>query len=102
MVTSTGAAVYTTEGYYCSDATGALKAVTVSGKNNPWSMSATSSQIPDINSIDCMGVNGNNSNTPGDYLAVTVTYTYTPLFKGVSAVAMLGSTVTQTSWIRVG
>ncbi len=102
VVTASTAAVHTTEGYYCANATGQLTAVSATGKTNPWPMSATSSRIPDVTTLDCKGVNANNDSNPGDYIAVTVTYTYTPLFGAVSAASMLGGAVTETSWIRVG
>jgi hypothetical protein len=102
VVTSTSATPYTTEGYYCADASGQLVATSAAkGTTNPWALSATSSQIPAFPN-DCTGVNANNSGNPGDYLAVTVTYTYTPFIGNVSAAKALGGTVTETSWIRVG
>jgi Flp pilus assembly protein TadG len=36
------------------------------------------------------------------YLLVTATFTYTPLFRGMSMASLLPSTISQTSWIRMG
>ncbi len=45
-------------------------------------------------------VTGNTSNA-GDYLPITATYTYSPLFPGGTAASLLSSTITKTVWIRV-
>jgi hypothetical protein len=37
--------------------------------------------------------------TPGDYLAVTVSYTFKPLFSGVSVAGLLPSPITKTTLI---
>lgn len=36
------------------------------------------------------------------YLLVTATYTYAPMFRNVSVTSLLPSTISQTSWIRMG
>ncbi len=95
VVTASGATIHTTEGYYCADASGTLTPLTVAGRLNPWTLSATSSQIPDVSSTDCTVVDPNNTGNPGDYIAVTVTYTYTPLFRAVTAASLLGGAVTR-------
>jgi hypothetical protein len=40
--------------------------------------------------------------TTGHYVLVTATYTYAPLFSNVSMASLLSSTISQTSWIRMG
>ncbi len=106
VVTSTSATTYTTEGYYCPSTSGALVATTADkNTTNPWSMSATSSQITSFPSDACTSdttTSPTTTSNPGDYLAITVTYTYSPLFRAVSVAGMLGSTITETSWIRLG
>jgi Flp pilus assembly protein TadG len=37
----------------------------------------------------------------GDYIGAKVTYTYTPLFAGITATSLLGTTITRTYWMRV-
>ena len=107
VVTATTATTYTTEGYYCSDASGVLTATPAdpatkkTTPTNPWALNAASSTITSF-PADCTSVNAKNTGNPGDYLAVTVTYTYAPLFRGVSVANLFGGAITQTSWIRLG
>ena len=37
----------------------------------------------------------------GDYIAVTVSYTYVPMFRGASIVNLLNTTVSRTHWTRM-
>ena len=53
---------------------------------------------------DCTSVNAGDTAEPGDYVFVTVSYTFKPLFKGFSVVNLLGGnpvTITQTSYTRL-
>jgi Flp pilus assembly protein TadG len=74
-----------TEGYYCVNSSGAFQLVgTVSSK--PANCSTA----------------GNASALPGDYIQVNVTFSYTPLLP-LSVMGMRGaSTITKTSWMRLG
>jgi Flp pilus assembly protein TadG len=88
--TSLGTAVslasgYPTEGYYCTDSSNVLQYVSsVSSKPG-----------------NCSGF-GYPSATPSDYLQVGVTAPYQPLF-GVSVMGVLGWTsISKTSWMRLG
>ena len=87
--TSLGARVslasgYPVEGYYCVNTSGALQSV---GSSEPSNCAAA----------------GNSSATPGDYLQISVTFSYTPLFPGISVMSALGATsIVRTSWIRLG
>jgi len=88
--TSLGTAVslasgYPTEGYYCVDSSNALQSVgTLS--NKPPNCSAT----------------GNSKTSPGDYIQVQATYQYAPLFK-ITVMHVWGITsITMTSWMRLG
>lgn len=89
--TSLGAQVslasgYPVEGYYCVNASGALQSVGPSS-NKPSSCAAA----------------GNSSATPSDYLQIGVTFSYAPLFPGISVMSALGATsIVRTSWIRLG
>jgi Flp pilus assembly protein TadG len=89
--TSLGTAVslasgYPTEGYYCVNASNALQSV------------GSLSSKP----ADCSAV-GNASTTPGDYIQVEVTFTYAPLFNGLTVMSASGITsISMTSWMRLG
>ncbi len=75
-----------TEGYYCVNSSGTLQAV--------GSLSSKPS--------DCSAA-GNSAASPGDYIQVGLTYSYAPLFPGVSVMSAAGiSTITMTSWMRMG
>jgi len=39
---------------------------------------------------------------PGDYVLITVSYTYTPVFAAVSIASVLASPITRTAWMRLG
>ena len=89
--TSLGAAVslgdgFPAEGYYCASSSGALQSVgTLSSK--PASCSAA----------------GNASVAPGDYVQVGVSYSYAPLFPGITVMSAWGiSSISMTSWMRLG
>jgi Flp pilus assembly protein TadG len=89
--TSLGTAVslasgYPTEGYYCVNGSNALQSV--------GSLSSKPS--------DCTAA-GNPSASPGDYIQVGVTFSYAPLFPGVTVMSAWGITsITKTSWMRLG
>jgi Flp pilus assembly protein TadG len=72
------------EGYYCLNASNLLQYV-----------SNVSSPPADCSAA---GVPGNQ---PGDYLQVAVTYTYTPLFAGLSIAGGFTTPLTKTAWIRM-
>jgi Flp pilus assembly protein TadG len=76
---------YPQEGYYCVDTTGVLQSVG-DLSNKPANCSAV----------------GSASVTPGDYLQVSVTYSYTPLFSSLTVMGAWGiSSITMTSWMRL-
>lgn len=76
---------YPTEGYYCVNSAGALQSVG-SLSNKP---------------ANCSSV-GNASASPGDYIQVAVTYNYAPMFP-VSIMSAWGvTTISMTSWMRLG
>jgi hypothetical protein len=50
---------------------------------------------------NCASVGGSASDTPGDYVLVTTSFTYTPIFGGLALVSLLPSTITRTAWTRV-
>lgn len=73
-----------TEGYYCLNDHHVL--VSVSGPSSP--------------PADC-SVAGNPSGVPALYLILTTTYTYTPMFAGLTVVDTLPHAVANTAWMRM-
>ena len=77
---------YPAEGYYCVNTSGALQAVG-SLSSKPSNCSAA----------------GNSALSPGDYVQIGVTYTYAPLFPGISVMGASGITaINATAWMRLG
>lgn len=75
---------YPTEGYYCVNSSGALQLV--------GSLSKPS---------DCSAA-GSASTSPGDYVQISVTASYAPLFSGLSIVGKWGVTsISAVSWMRL-
>lgn len=77
----------TDENYYCVN-TGTNALVTVG-------------TFPAIKPADCSAV-GSASDKPGDYVVITASYTFTPLFPAVSVAALLPSPVVRVAWMRLG
>lgn len=82
---------YPQEQYYCVDATGALTAVGTAG----------TSGSPPTPPADCSGVTKTSTAAAGDYLKVQVTYTYAPMFNGITLSAGLPSPITATAWLKM-
>lgn len=79
----------TTEGYYCVDGTGAL---TLVGKTGTFGGApAVQSSCP----------SGSTTSRPGDYVYVTVTIPFSPIFGGVSIASLFGPSISKTSWMRM-
>ena len=89
--TSLGSAVnlasgYPTEGYFCVNSSGVLQSVGTVDSPRPANCSAA----------------GNSSTSPGDYLQIGVTYSYSPLFP-TSVISIWGmSSIQMTTWMRLG
>jgi len=89
--TSLGTAVslasgYPTEGYYCVNSSNALQSV--------GSLSSKPTNCSEA---------GNPDASPGDYIQVGVTFSYAPLFPGVTVMSVWGITsISMTSWMRLG
>lgn len=76
---------YPTEGYYC-----------VNDSNQLQSVGSLSSQPANCSAA------GSSSTSPGDYIQVQVTYKYAPLF-GITVMSAWGiSSISMTSWMRLG
>lgn len=87
--TSLGSAITvtsTTENYYCVNSSNALVPV---------------GTFPGTKPSDCSSV-GSASDTVGDYVMITVSYSYAPLFPAVSIASTLSSSITRTAWMRLG
>lgn len=77
----------TAENYYCvNTTTNAL---------------VTVGTFPGTKPADCSSV-GSANDTPGDYVNVTVSYTYTSVFPGATIVSLLTTPVVRQAWMRLG
>lgn len=75
------------EGYYC-----------VSGSTlNSFGTTATVGGTPTKTAATCTGT----TTPPSDYIKVTVNYTYTPVFSGLSIMSLLDTSITRTAWMRL-
>ena len=86
-----------TEGYYCTTTSGGLQLV---GTGPGTVGSPPAKPSPDT----CAAVASASDPTakPGDYVKINVSYTYTPIFAGVTVAGLLGATVNQSVWMRLG
>lgn len=75
-----------TEAYYCSTSSSTLVSVAAVGATPPANCSAT--------------LTGSTS-APGDYISVTASLTFSPLFPGVSVASLMPATITRTAWLRL-
>src|SRR5579871_1247434 len=73
------------EGYYCVGAGGAMQY-----------MSSYSSPP-----TDCSAAGSNTAVKPGDYVQVQTTYTYAPIFPGLSVASVFPTSITATSYARL-
>jgi Flp pilus assembly protein TadG len=73
------------EGYYCVNSSGVL--TWVSNVSSPPS--------------NCSSV-GSASTVPADYVVVQTTYTFAPIFPGLSVGGLLPTSLTSTSYVRLG
>ena len=78
----------TTEGYYCVKTSAPAGLVPVG-------------TFPGTKPANCSSV-GSSSDTPGDYVLITTSYTYTPIFSAVSIASSLTSPITRQAWMRLG
>ncbi len=76
----------TTEAYYC--VVGGLLT----------NVGAVTSPKP----ANCLSAGGLASDVPGDYVQITASYTYKPVFPAVSIASVLATTITRTAWTRMG
>jgi len=76
---------YPTEGYYCVGTTGTLQLVS------------------DVSTrpADCSAA-GSASTAPGDFVQIKTSYSYTPIFPGLTILTLLPASMQSTSWMRLG
>ena len=85
------------EGFYCTNLTNTL--VLATNTSDPWLLSGSAGTAPS----DCHTAVTGDTDVPADYVIVTATYNYTPLFNNISLISLLraNSTITQTAWMRI-
>jgi len=81
------------EGYYCVNSAGALQLVGAAG--SPGSPPTKPSPF------NCSSVISGSTTKPGDYVQVTVSYAYAPVFSRVSMASLLTTPITRTAWMRL-
>jgi len=77
----------TTENYYCV--------------NTTTNVLVTVGNFPNTKPATCSSV-GSASDKPGDYVLITVSYTYSPVFSAVSIASQLATPITRTAWMQLG
>jgi Flp pilus assembly protein TadG len=80
-------------GYYCATDAGALTSV-----SSTWPIDSTT---PPAKPADCSAAVGGSTTKPGEYIQVTVNFTYTPMFGVLRTAGVLPSTIGHTAWRRV-
>ncbi|MBS0490731.1 MULTISPECIES: TadE/TadG family type IV pilus assembly protein [unclassified Phenylobacterium] len=81
------------EGYYCLNSSGALTLVGTAGTLG----SAPTRPSP----FTCAGQFSGSTTAPGDYVQVTVSYPYEPIFSQASVASLLTTPITKTAWMRL-
>lgn len=81
------------EGYYCVNSSGALQLVGTAGKIG----------TPPVkpNPFTCVNQFAGSTTAPGDYLQVTVSFPYKPVFRNISLASLLTTPITKTAWMRM-
>ncbi len=81
----------TTDGFDCANSSSALVLVgTIGNLSSAPTRPAT-----------CAGVTAGSTAVPGEYIVVTTSYTYAPLFGTLSITALLDTAVTRSAWLRL-
>lgn len=81
----------TTDGYYCANSSSALVLVGTIGSLS------TAPTKPST----CTSVTAGSTAAPGEYIVVSTSYTYAPLFGSLSITALLPTAVTRSAWLRL-
>jgi Flp pilus assembly protein TadG len=77
----------TTENYYCV--------------NTTTNTLVTVGSFPGTKPANCSSV-GSATDAPGDYVQITASYTFTPIFPAASIASVLTSPITRIAWTRMG
>jgi hypothetical protein len=63
---------------------------------------------PGAGTISCQGpvasttpVNCSSGQAPGDYIFIATSYTYSPIYSGLSVASLLTTPITRTAWMRL-
>ena len=90
--TNVSAAISTStpEAFYCSNGTGGMTKVTLT------TLSSSTTSAP-----SCLLTVALNTAAAGDYLPITASFTYAPIFPGATVSSLLNDTITSTVWVRV-
>ena len=84
------------EAYYCALTTGGLQLVGTAGTMG------SPPTPPTPNTCDAVANHSAaNGTRPSDYIRVSVSYTFTPVFGNVSVVALLPTPIVKTTWARL-
>jgi Flp pilus assembly protein TadG len=97
---------------YCAGVTSAMTSAaqtTSMGSNVSVSSVSEDYCCPSSTGVTCQGAVATTTPTncasglaPGDYIFATVSYSYSPLYSGVSVASLLTSPITRTAWMRLG
>jgi Flp pilus assembly protein TadG len=74
------------EAWFCADASGDLVQVAPLGGTVP---------------ADCSATVAGSTAEPGDYIRVTASHSFSPIFPGASVAAVLPATITREGWMRL-
>lgn len=80
------------EGYYCTNTSNVLQAV-----SSTWTVGGT----PPAKPADCSAAVATSTTAPGEYIKVTVKYTFVPVFNGVSLASFVAGEKTRSAWMRL-
>jgi hypothetical protein len=81
--------------------------VTLNTASAAWYCADAGSELVNVAAIestppaDCSGVLSGSTARPGEYISVTASYTFSPIFAATSVAALLPSNIQRTAWIRM-
>ncbi|GAA4762514.1 TadE family protein [Novosphingobium ginsenosidimutans] len=90
-----------------AQATSLGTSVTINTATAAWYCSNASSELIEVAAIsstppaNCSATLTGSTAEPGEYLSVTASYTFAPLFAGLSVASSLPSPIQRTAWIRM-
>lgn len=81
--------------------------VSLGTPNAAWYCSNGAAELVEVASIsapppdDCSGVIGTSTSKPGEYISVTASYSFTPIFPYASVATVLPATISREAWMRL-